>query len=182
MRPMNNLSAVDVRADRRRFDFRAGEANEKYQLAVRIKPKLVSLGNLSHSTRQHITAVSPACENSAIEKAIESSRSILDLQSDWDDAGARPIDIGAWARATQLLRDIALNVGAALPAPHISPCADGSVDLYWNAQDFTLLINVKPDGAIAPSDYYGEKHDGTAPIKGSVSGDFGIVVRRLIGE
>lgn len=143
-------------------------------------PKLPSIEKVGRDTPQHTASGSPDCEHSAIEGAIEASRSMLDLKADWDDSGARTIDISTWSRATTLLRDIAIDVGDVLPTPHISPCADGSIDLYWNTGEFTLLINVKPEGASAASDYYGERQDGTTPIRGVVSDALGMTVRQLV--
>lgn len=90
---------------------------------------------------------------------IESSKSLLDLGGDWDGDGAEPVDMQTWTVATTFLRNTLLKSGVAalVPTPNISPCRDGSIDLFWARGGFKLLINVK---AASVSDYYGETPTG----------------------
>jgi hypothetical protein len=97
----------------------------------------------------------PSIVPSALLDAIEESRFMRDLPEDWDDAGALPISVQRWEHATKLLQNTAVKIGPVLPVPHINPCANGSIDLYWNNPDFNLLINVPAD-ANASGDFYGE--------------------------
>jgi hypothetical protein len=92
--------------------------------------------------------------------AIESSRRLLALGPSWDDADAKPIAFDTWSVATRLLRDTVINCGGDVdvPIPNISPCSDGSIDLFWKLANFTLLINIKP--SVNKSDFYGETVDG----------------------
>lgn len=111
-----------------------------------------------------------------IERAIEHSRDLTTLPEDWDDAGARRIEQSTWKLAVAALRDAAKSAyrrfNYSLPAPKIGPCADGSIDLYWNNSDFQLLINVKPQGTDKPSDYYGEMTGTDVAVRPKVQGPF----------
>jgi hypothetical protein len=95
-----------------------------------------------------------------IEHAIDTSRALVNLPEDWDDEGAKPILVATWEMAADMLRETARTAyrrfAYLLPAPNIGPCADGSIDLYWSTPDFTLLINVRPDGG-GSSDFWGER-------------------------
>ncbi len=51
-----------------------------------------------------------------------------------------------------------MKIGEGVPVPRISPCNNGSIDLFWKTAKFTLLINVKPSET--KSDFYGETTDG----------------------
>src|ERR1700682_1587286 len=65
--------------------------------------------------------------------ATESSRCLLELGPDWDDAGAQPISNDTWRRATDFLRNTVLRSGSVghstLPVPDISACKDGCIDI-----------------------------------------------------
>jgi hypothetical protein len=116
--------------------------------------------------------------------AIESSRRLLKLGPDWDDAGAKPIEFDTWTEAIRLLKNAVVNVGDAIdvPMPNISPCRDGSIDLFWKTVKFTLLINIKP--AFKKSDFFGETDDGLV-FEGSFNRNtrhFGVVLRALAAK
>jgi hypothetical protein len=97
----------------------------------------------------------------ALQSAIDDSKALTNLPADWDEAGAKPIAKATWESAVEALRAAARTsfrrFNYALPVPSIGPCADGSVDLYWNTQKFTLLINVQPNDSAKASDFYGER-------------------------
>lgn len=100
-------------------------------------------------------------------QAIELSRSLLNLAADWDGDDAEPIALQTWTRATEFLKATLVRSGAtgSVPVPNISPCRDGSIDLFWSRGSFRLLINIKPAGC-EQSDYYGETTDGFV-VKGT---------------
>lgn len=62
----------------------------------------------------------------------------------------------------KILKDITNKFGN-LIFPSLSPCEDGSVDLYWNHDNARFLINIKQ--GIIGSDFYGT--DGVANISGT---------------
>ncbi|HYM60338.1 MAG TPA: hypothetical protein VEZ11_05540 [Thermoanaerobaculia bacterium] len=123
-----------------------------------------------------IASVSPAASSAEphdLDSAIEMSKSLLDLGPDWDDAGAKPIDASTWKRATGFLRrtmaKATRSAGPSVPVPRISPCSDGSIDLFWKRPGFQLLINIQPSGTVA-SDFYGETPNGFE-LKGTFDPD-----------
>lgn len=93
--------------------------------------------------------------------AIDDARGLTDLPVDWDDEGASPIAEQTFQRAASFLRTTAMQLavwGIELPAPQISPCSDGSIDLFWKDEAFRLLVNVQPGNAA--SDFFGENPRG----------------------
>lgn len=109
---------------------------------------------------------------STIESAITDSRRLLSLPEDWDDEGAARVTELTLQKASGVLRRAAAVVfrrfGYILPAPSIAPCSDGSVDIFWRTEGFTLLINVSANGPHA-SNFYGEK--GGVEVKGPFDPD-----------
>lgn len=105
-----------------------------------------------------------------LERAIETSRWILDLRAGWDDEGALPC-AQAWHRATDYLRRQAQwvfeRLGVVLDAPDLMPLADGSVDIHWDLDPCELLINV-PSDASRPASFYGDDR-GSLNIKGTLA-------------
>jgi hypothetical protein len=106
----------------------------------------------------------------AIEQTIQKSRSILDLEDDWDDQGSVRCSPPAWEKATRFLRKQALagleKNGVAIPVPRIGPGPDGSIDLHWKTQSFELLVNVQGDDGERAS-FYGDDY-GKLTIEGSI--------------
>lgn len=98
-----------------------------------------------------------------IEERLVAARGQLPAQDNWDDEGAIAISADTFHMATRFLlktaRAVRVRSGITLPAPKIGPCADGSIDLYWRTDKFTLLINLQPEDN-AESDFYGETPNG----------------------
>jgi hypothetical protein len=115
------------------------------------------------SRREWTLGTRPPLRLPQIEKAIDDAFSITYLPEDWDDSGAKRILEQTWQRAGNALRRIARTAQRryrySMPAPSIGPCANGSIDLYWNDPRFTLLINIKESHEHG-SDYYWE-HQGS---------------------
>lgn len=106
---------------------------------------------------------------SSLDRTIRESESLLDLEDNWDEEGARPISFDTWQRATVLLRRLA-QAFADLPVPTISACANGSVDLLWSETSFSLLVNIRPVGEV--SDFAAETKEGVQ-MKGPFSPEDG---------
>jgi hypothetical protein len=95
---------------------------------------------------------------------VGSSFHILEIQADADEG----IDVGyleqTLERATGLLRSLAdlywRSVGDYLPAPSIGPAVAGSIDLFWERSDLTLLINVPRDPGKAVT-FFGRRLEGS---------------------
>lgn len=107
----------------------------------------------------------------SIEEAIASSRSILDLQDDWDEQGSPGYDESTWRRACDfLVRQASFareRVSRDLPPPRILPGPDGSIDLHWKMPRFELLVNV-PKDASKPATFYGDDY-GNSCVRGNLN-------------
>lgn len=80
---------------------------------------------------------------------IAESRTLLQLQHDWDGEGSEPINEDTWKRAVDFLQKQATLVrsrsGLEIDAPDILPGPDASIDLHWDRKDFELLVNIPAD-------------------------------------
>ena len=97
-----------------------------------------------------------------IRERIETERKILTYKENWDDNGALPIPGFIFNRATTFLENYSNRIfdvcGKVLIEPDIMPVPDGSIDLEWNLENSSFLINfknTKEDIAF----YYGEFKD-----------------------
>ena len=95
--------------------------------------------------------------------ALEGSRSVLTLLDGWDDEGAVGYSSATWTRAARFLArhaDAALrSLGRPLPRAYLNPADEGSLDLYWDLSDRTLLVNFA-HGEDEPASFFGKKSDG----------------------
>ena len=98
-------------------------------------------------------------ELSPIAKAIEHSKGIFNRPPDPSDDLALICSQEAWQRAAKILTDHALSIWekakVAIRPPVISAGPEGSVDLYWTAAPYGLLLNVPADPKQPPT-YYGD--------------------------
>ncbi len=106
-----------------------------------------------------------------IEKAITSSRGILDLNEDWDDQGSAAYKQATWQRAcdflerqTRLARE---TFRSNLPAPRILPGPDGSIDVHWKTPRLELLVNI-PEDQNKLATFYGDDF-GNLAIRGNLN-------------
>jgi hypothetical protein len=95
------------------------------------------------------------------EDEISTSKFILDLEDD-DDPAVRPYSDVTLRRAVDFVRRLALHAHSDgfrnIEAPKIRPASSGSIDLFWEKRDATLLINYSP---LEPSyAYYFGQSDG----------------------
>lgn len=106
-----------------------------------------------------------------LDDAIESSRTILDIQDNWDNEGSRGYSEETWHRATSFVRDIAARffnttTRFRIEPPTITPGPDGSIDVRWVSPKRSILINFPADEN-ASADFFG--HDkGQDVIKGTL--------------
>ena len=93
-----------------------------------------------------------------LAEAIHASRSILDLQDDWDEEGSSGYREATWQRAAEFVKDVASAFqqrgGGWVDPPRILPGPEGSIDLHWKTAKRELLINI-PARDEEPADYYG---------------------------
>ncbi len=81
-----------------------------------------------------------------LEEAITESKSILLLEDDWDGEGGAKIEESTWLAATQFLTRLDAQVQRGIPIPNIGPGPDGSIDVFWQKANLSLLLNVEKIG------------------------------------
>ncbi|MCH7808205.1 MAG: hypothetical protein IIB60_03175 [Planctomycetes bacterium] len=105
---------------------------------------------------------------SPLDKIIEASRAILELELDEDEAQA-PYAEETWTRAVDFLRRNTKWVwdtfSRVVDLPEILPGPDGSIDLHWDYPRYEMLINIPADPA-NKAGFYGDDR-GENHIKGS---------------
>ncbi|MBI4659486.1 MAG: hypothetical protein HY735_11655 [Verrucomicrobia bacterium] len=98
-------------------------------------------------------------ELSSISDAIERSRAVVNRPQDPSDELGLTCSQETWRRAIRTLTAHALSVWqkarVVIRSPVISAGPDGSVDLYWTAAPYGLLLNV-PANPKQPATYYGD--------------------------
>jgi hypothetical protein len=101
-------------------------------------------------------------EFSSVVDAVERSRTIMNLQENWDGEGAQGYSVRTWQRATGFLlkqaayaRDHRYSVGV----PRVAPADHGSIDIHWMNEEKELLVNVPSDSAELGT-YYGQNQTG----------------------
>lgn len=108
--------------------------------------------------------VRPRSRSSAVEQEIEASRSILELEDDFDGEESPAYERATWERATGFLRSLAQSVlehyGVEIDRPRIKPGPDGSIDLHWREPSYEVLINIPSDPREKPS-FYGDDYAGS---------------------
>ena len=106
----------------------------------------------------HWTSVTPVFER--LEAAISESRRILEIEAEPDHGIDVPYSEETWKRAVKLLRKLGElfweDNGTFLPVPSIGPADAGSIDLFWELNGVTLLINVSTDVTIGAT-FFGRR-------------------------
>jgi hypothetical protein len=104
----------------------------------------------------------------AMEEEIKSARYILAIENDEEADDFIPYSEETLERVTTFLTRQMIHAHSArvvgMGVPKIGPADCGSIDLYWEKDDRTLLINF-PDG-VNTANYYGKKP------KSEISGRF----------
>ena len=105
-----------------------------------------------------------------IAEAVDASRTMLELEDDWDREGSRGYAEATWKRATQFVSKHARwaweKCGVRIDAPRIRPGPEGSIDLHWKTENYELLLNVPSNGE-EPASFYGDDY-GKFTIKGTL--------------
>src|SRR5690606_5828346 len=78
-----------------------------------------------------------------IQKSIEDSYYILELEDDWDDEGGVPVDKNTFIRGIRFLINYSVwllhNQNFLLAPPQINPGPDGSIDILWRTNHYRML-------------------------------------------
>ncbi len=115
----------------------------------------------AHKTAPSVAALPSAL--SSLTVAINKSRWILDLLDDWDEAGAPAYELQTWQRAVNFLCLSATTLwgdtGIVVPVPQIQNGPEGTIDLFWESDEATLLINV-PVNPAESAMFYGSNNRG----------------------
>jgi hypothetical protein len=110
----------------------------------------------------------PAHDFGHITAAIEKSKYILDLDDDWDDAGSPKYDTNVWQAAVDFLRSYSKQLyqfNIKIEAPRIYNAPNGSIDLLWENDKRTILINITANAEDAI--FYADDNIGHQKNKGS---------------
>ena len=102
-------------------------------------------------------------ELEAVARAIDKSRSIIELQTNWDGEGSPGYSAQTWSRATNYLARTALacwrEFRVVIPPPWITPGPEGSIDLHWQTDEYELLVNL-PASSSEDAAFYGDHKEG----------------------
>jgi hypothetical protein len=131
-------------------DYRHPRSKPKYGIIY----KDVIRADHEEASRYYLTS-----EMSSLLDEINKSRSLLELEDNWDDEGSVGYDESTWLRARNFLirNAVRLHQSKKKPfdSPEISPGPNGSIDLHWKTDARELLINVPADPQDTIS-YYGD--------------------------
>lgn len=104
----------------------------------------------------------------AMEEEIEAAQFIPQIENDMESDDFIPYSQTTLDRATDFLRRQMIHAHSAsvigMGVPQIGPADRGSIDLFWEKSDRTLLVNFPSSGEAAS--YYGKKP------KSEISGRF----------
>lgn len=104
---------------------------------------------------------------SSIYSEIQRSRSLLELEDDWDDNGAQKISKAVWIAAVKFLVQnsyyLYKHYSKVIAAPEINPLHDGTLDLSWRTDNARMLMQVVSDKYIK---FYGDEYNNKNSIKG----------------
>jgi len=124
----------------------------------------------SQAASQRVLPFLPA-ELAPISEAIQRSKTIINRPQDPSDELGLTCSHETWQRGIRILTAHAFsvwqNARVVIRPPVISAGPDGSVDLYWTAEPYGLLLNVPADPT-QPATYFGD--DATNPDSNRTSG------------
>jgi hypothetical protein len=83
-------------------------------------------------------------------KTMDKSQYILQLEADWDDAGAEKYDEMTWINAMLFLSRYAKSLyedfNVVINSPKIYHGPQGSIDILWEPSAYRLVINIPKEG------------------------------------
>ena len=94
----------------------------------------------------------------SLQKSIEKSKYILDLQANWDGENAEVYTEDVWIKAVSFLCEFSIDIYNTFGKTPITPAIyhgpEGSIDILWKTDDLNLLLNIPKDDQ--PATFSGE--------------------------
>jgi hypothetical protein len=112
-------------------------------------------------------------ELDSLSKQIKQSvKHILSLPEGFDEENSKAYQVETVDRAVMFVKKLAISAlkvnNTVIPAPKILPGPDGSIDVCWKQDTFSLLINFPAEAEDLPT-YFGEDTTGNT-TEGSFDG------------
>jgi hypothetical protein len=141
-----------------------------YAKALKTEPTILHLEN-KYESNPHVNASYNIIINDRIidflpkalfelYASINKSKYILGLEDGWDGENGKTYKVETWKRAVVFLSKYATKLykkfEIIIPAPHIYHGPVGSIDIYWENENFNLLLNVPEDGI---GTFYGDDYN-----------------------
>lgn len=118
--------------------------------------------------------VSFPTELGLIADAIEDSKELLSLQSNWDEENANATNKYALSNAHKFLLKYAVYVfneyGIVISTPYIDIMRDGAIYISWDLVQASFLVIFKKEESLN-SYFYGERRDKKIPFKSAIEND-----------
>ena len=159
MQRTRNQALLEYEVDAGRY----GSPGEEYVSQEDEQPRLSANPRYMGTRAYQISAskISPYDKLvAASEAVIEASRYILQLANDFDEDDFQGYSEDTWKEATNFLRRLVVHAASSnfftLIMPALSGASQGSIDLFWEMEDRTLLLNF-PSGASSKATFYGQK-------------------------
>ena len=101
-------------------------------------------------------------------------------EKNWDGMGADPIS----AQIVREARAVLQHLPAGIPAPDITPCPDGSIDLTWKHGENEFVFGMYGTGLGYYSGIFegGEKVTGKVALAISLPDNLQVLILRAIGQ
>lgn len=144
-------------------------SNKEEQIGFK-RPEQASLSNrfISLAVASHRDSSRSEQEWQAMEDEVKSASFVLEIENELASDDFVRYSQETLSRATGFIRRMLIHAHAAnvigVGVPQIGPADYGSIDLYWQKADRTLLINFPASQSVA--NYYGKKP------KSEISGRF----------
>ncbi len=94
----------------------------------------------------------------ALAETVRSSRSITQLEANWDGEGSMGCTEETWRRAAMIIVKNSLQVWRTcrktVAPPRIMPDLEGGIDIHWEDATYELLLNVPSDRS-EPATFFG---------------------------
>ena len=96
--------------------------------------------------------------SSHLNDCIKRSEQILQLEDDWDTEGSKGYKEETWKSTIDFLIDYATRIYKThrqfIDIPRVHPGSNGSIDIEWDGDEYSLLINIAESSRIATFYFY----------------------------